>query len=506
MTPRNNPSLTSSLGGGHKGLIKRPVVYAAAALFSFMGALALSPAALAQPKSSLQLRIEASERRRAEDQCKALRKQGRQCSLDATGKVSQVFVPFDIEIDAGTQDWKSWASRANAQQLPQSKIIKVNHSDLSHEYYIIDRDTLSKGQFMRFLIGTSSYSASIETKWTVDRLEGQIVEKHCPQNTFHCTTASRPFPSPIEVQAGSEKFKLYGNDGQVTMPPSLVKAIARGVPSLTINFGYNDQDITRPDSGRISLEVNRETLDSLKILYPFLLGDTEPPSFDLAALQLPEVDTFQDLVRNTLQSVVKIEQQGGAGTGFIIGSEGLIFTNRHVTGAAKAVDVTYFDGTQRRGELVFRSYEADFAVVKVDPVPAIPSLPLCYGTYPNPGDDIAVLGNPLSLANTVTRGIVSAVRTSSADSFSSLPEGVTLIQTDASVNPGNSGGPMVNDKGEVVGVVTYRHASGAGLGFAISMVDILEALNAQRPSQSADTVMTPCGNIISAEQLSAPLS
>lgn len=165
-----------------------------------------------------------------------------------------------------------------------------------------------------------------------------------------------------------------------------------------------------------------------------------------------------------------------------------------------------FDGTQRRGELVFRSYEADFAVVKVDPFPAIPSLPLCYGTYPNPGDDIAVLGSPLGLANTVTRGIVSAVRTSSADSFSSLPEGVTLIQTDASVNPGNSGGPMVNDKGEVVGVVTYRHASGAGLGFAILMVDILEALNAQRPSQSADTVMTPCGNTISEEQLSAPLS
>lgn len=342
----------------------------------------------------------------------------------------------------------------------------------------------------------------MDTKWTVDRLEGQVLTRTC--QSIYCQTKSGSFPTPIEVHADGKKFELHGNDGQFTLPPSLVKSIAQGVSSLAINLWYNDKDISRPDSGQISIEIAPETLSSLRTLYPFLLGDTEPPTFDLSALKLPEVDTFQDLVKNTLPSVVKIEQQGnaGAGTGFIVGSRGLIFTNRHVTGAAKAVDVTYFDGTQRKGELVFRSYEADFAVVKVDPVPAIPSLPLCYGTYPNPGDDIAVLGNPLGLASTVTRGIVSAVRTSSADSFSLLPEGVTLIQTDASINPGNSGGPMVNDKGEVVGVVTFRHVAGAGLGFAISMVDILEALNAQKPSQSADTAMTPCGNIASGEQLS----
>lgn len=522
MPPRNNPSLTSSLGGGHKGLIKRPVVYAAATLFSFMGALALPSTAHGQSgerstKSSLERMIEASEGRAAENECKILRQQGRSCSLDSSGNAGQDFIPFDVEISAENPDWKSLASPVVTKRLPYSKIIKMNYSDSSSEYFVIDRDMLSTNHrnagassvynpwaaLVVNLLTSTSDKISLETKWTADQLEGRLIGTQDCSIWIDCPAdVSHPFPSPLEVRAGGEKFKLYGDDGQFTMPLALVKAISKGISQLTISFEHSNKELSRAGSGKISLEIDPETLASLKALYPYLLKNMKSPGFDLVALNVSKVNTFQELVKNTLQGVVMIETQGRSGTGFIVGPQRFIFTNRHVVGSSKKVDVTYFDGTGFEGNLVFRSHEADFAVIQVDHPPEISPLPLCWNTYPNPGESIAVLGSPLGLANTVTKGIVSAVRTSSTGSFNNIPEGVALIQTDASVNPGNSGGPMVNDKGEVIGIVTYKHSFGEGLGFATSIIDVLESLDVQKPSQSPGIAMTPCGNIASGEQLS----
>ena len=194
-----------------------------------------------------------------------------------------------------------------------------------------------------------------------------------------------------------------------------------------------------------------------------------------------------------LPSVVKIKGRSSQGTGFIAGNDGVIFTNRHVVGSTNKVDVTYFDGATRQGNVVYKGYQADFAVIQVDNPPKINSLPLCYNQYPSPGESITVLGSPLSLANTVTRGIVSAVRASSQE-FSNVTEGVSLIQTDAAINAGNSGGPMVNDSGEVLGIITYKYSFGEDIGFAISIIDVLERLAVQRPPVNEAT-LTPCGNV-----------
>lgn len=503
-----------------------------AAGFLSMGVFltALSPIAHGQAEegstSRLQRLIEASKRRAdenkrrvAENECKILRQQGRTCSLDSFGSVSEDFIPFDVEISAESPDWKSLASPAAGKRLPYSKIIKMNYSDSSSEYFVIDRDMLrtnhrDAGVFSTYnpwaafavnLLTSTSDRISLETKWTADQLEGRLIGTQGCSVWIDCPAdVSHPFPSPLEVNAGGEKFKLYGDNGQFTMPLALVKVISKGVSQLTISFEHSNKELSRAGSGKISLEIDPETLASLKTLYPYLLKDMKPPGFDLVALDVPKVNTFQELVRSTLQGVVMIKAQGRSGTGFIAGPQGFIFTNRHVVGSSKKVDVTYFDGTRFEGDLVFKSHKADFAVIRIDDPPEISPLPLCYSTYPNPGDSIAVLGSPLGLANTVTKGIISAVRTSSAGSFNN-PEGITLIQTDASVNPGNSGGPMLNDQGEVIGIVTYKHSFGEGLGFATSIIDVLESLEVQKPSHSADTAMTACGNIANGEQLSTSL-
>ena len=473
-----------------------------------------SLAALAQAQegttSSLERMIEASKSRATENRCNSLRQQGRTCSADGSGVLGQDLIPFDVEISVESQDWKSLASPTVAERLPLSKIIRLNHSNSFSEYFVIDRDTITMnyqdaGVFsynpwaalVVNLLSSTTDKVSLETKWTVDQLEGRfLLTENCSVWIDCPAGVSRPFPSPLEIDVDGEKFKLYGSEGQFTMPLALVKTLSNGASRLSISFDNAAKEFSRAGSGKISLEIEPATLDSLSTLYPYLLRDMKSPDFELAALSLSEVDSFQALVGNTLQSIVMINAQGKSGTGFVTGPQGFIFTNRHVVGSSRKVDLTYFDGTKAEGELVFKSYKADFAMIKVDNPPEIPPLPLCYGEYPNPGQSITILGSPLGLANTVTRGIVSAVRSNNSFSEGS-PEDVTLIQTDASVNPGNSGGPMINDNGEVIGIVTYKHSFGEGLGFATSIINVLEDLDAQRPSPVVDTAMTDCGNFTS---------
>jgi S1-C subfamily serine protease len=139
--------------------------------------------------------------------------------------------------------------------------------------------------------------------------------------------------------------------------------------------------------------------------------------------------------------------------------------------------------------------EIDLAVIKVDQNPKLSPLPLCFATYPKPAEEVTVLGNPLGLANTVTKGIVSAVRRSEGDLRSVTPEGTTLIQTDAAVNPGNSGGPMLNANGEVIGIVSFKRSTGEGTSFAISIVDVLRSLQAKKPIAQPSNALTQCGNL-----------
>jgi S1-C subfamily serine protease len=159
-----------------------------------------------------------------------------------------------------------------------------------------------------------------------------------------------------------------------------------------------------------------------------------------------------------------IQQQQGQGSGFITRSDGVLLTNAHVVDGATQVGVTLPDGRSFSGKVLGADPLTDVAVVKVVAT-GLPVATLGDSSKVRPGEWAIAIGNPLGLDNTVTAGIISAIQRTNA-----LGEGqrVPYLQTDAAVNPGNSGGPLINDRGMVIGINTaIRQAPGAGLSFAI---------------------------------------
>lgn len=166
-----------------------------------------------------------------------------------------------------------------------------------------------------------------------------------------------------------------------------------------------------------------------------------------------------------------IFSSSGMGTGFLVSTEGHLLTNQHVVGDAKYVKVRWSDGAETLGEVLRTDRVRDVALVKTDPK-GRPPIVLAAG-LPAVGDPVTAIGTPLdpSLQGTVTRGVVSGLR---------KVDGQTLIQSDVVVNHGNSGGPLLNDKGMVVGVTDWGVQLGeapAGLNFFIPIQDALTALN-----------------------------
>lgn len=171
---------------------------------------------------------------------------------------------------------------------------------------------------------------------------------------------------------------------------------------------------------------------------------------------------------------VYVQQGGmtgqGAGSGFLIDDEGHIVTNDHVVARADVVTVIFHNGLEARAEIVGSDPDSDLAVVLAEEVPeGAHPLQLGESAEVRPGDWVVAIGNPFSLGGSVSLGIVSAVGRTipTAETPFSIPQ---AIQTDAAVNPGNSGGPLLNLDGQVVGVnAMIRSSTGAnsGVGFAI---------------------------------------
>ena len=160
------------------------------------------------------------------------------------------------------------------------------------------------------------------------------------------------------------------------------------------------------------------------------------------------------------------ERLRGQGSGFLIDKSGVILTNSHVINGADKVTVTLKDGRTFEGKVRGFDEVTDLAVVKINGTDDLPVAPLADSDQVQVGDWAIAVGNPLGLDNTVTLGIVSTLKRSSAQV--GIPDKrIDFIQTDAAINPGNSGGPLLNDRGEVIGINTAIRADAMGIGFAI---------------------------------------
>ena len=155
----------------------------------------------------------------------------------------------------------------------------------------------------------------------------------------------------------------------------------------------------------------------------------------------------------------------GRGSGFIISRDGHILTNDHVVDGATSVQVKLSDGRDYTAKVVGKDPKTDLALIKIDGAGDLPTLPLGDSAALQVGEPVMAIGNPFGLEQTVTTGIVSAtgrlIGSGPYDDF---------IQTDASVNPGNSGGPLINARGEAVGInsaIFSRTGGSIGIGFAV---------------------------------------
>jgi serine protease Do len=152
----------------------------------------------------------------------------------------------------------------------------------------------------------------------------------------------------------------------------------------------------------------------------------------------------------------------GVGSGFIVGSEGWVMTNAHVVDGAEHITVALTDKREFKAKLVGLDKRTDVAVLKID-AKELPTLQVGDVAHLKVGEWVLAIGSPFGLDNTVTAGIVSAKQ---RDTGEYLP----FIQTDVAVNPGNSGGPLINMQGEVIGInsqIYSRTGSYAGVSFAI---------------------------------------
>jgi S1-C subfamily serine protease len=154
-----------------------------------------------------------------------------------------------------------------------------------------------------------------------------------------------------------------------------------------------------------------------------------------------------------------------SGSGFIISTDGFVVTNNHVIEMAQDIKVSLADGRTVSAELKGADPSTDIAVLKID-VTGLRALSFADSEALQPGQIAIAIGNPLGLQHTVTAGVVSALgRTLRANNGRLIDD---IIQTDASLNPGNSGGPLVNSLGQVIGVNTATISSAQGLCFAVS--------------------------------------
>jgi S1-C subfamily serine protease len=193
--------------------------------------------------------------------------------------------------------------------------------------------------------------------------------------------------------------------------------------------------------------------------------------------------TIINAVSTVKTAVVKIETQqeknnkripGGTGSGFLFSSDGYLFTNSHVVHNMPHLLVKLHDGSEYQAQLIGQDADTDLAILKTS---AMEFKPAALGDSGDLqiGQLVIAIGNPLGFQHTVTAGVVSALGRSLPSQSGRMMDG--MIQTDAALNPGNSGGPLINANGEVVGVNTATIQGAQGLCFAIGINTAKEVAN-----------------------------
>jgi S1-C subfamily serine protease len=218
------------------------------------------------------------------------------------------------------------------------------------------------------------------------------------------------------------------------------------------------------------------------------------------------LDAYSNAVMSVVESVgpsvVQVQDGRGAGSGVIITPDGYVLTNAHVVERADSAHVRLADGRSVTGRVVGRDPSSDLAVLRLDAA-GLPAAELGDSDALRVGQLVIAIGNPLGFQSTVTTGVVSALGRSLHGRDGRPIEGV--IQTDAALNPGSSGGPLVDTRGRIVGINTAVIAGAQGICFAVPsntasalVVALMRDGHVRRASLGISAAPTPIGRALAA--------
>lgn len=188
---------------------------------------------------------------------------------------------------------------------------------------------------------------------------------------------------------------------------------------------------------------------------------------EISSIKSKTSSDFSGIIEDSLKSIVYIKTTWSSGTGFIISEDGYIITNAHVLEYAKYANAITADNEKKPMSLVDYDLNLDLALLKISGN----YNPLEFGDSNNVkvGEKVIAIGNPQGLSFSVTEGIVSAIHRESYG-------GESYIQTDAALNPGNSGGPLINTNGEVIGINSLKY-NADNIGFALESNLVVDWIN-----------------------------
>ncbi len=255
----------------------------------------------------------------------------------------------------------------------------------------------------------------------------------------------------IVLAVAAVLIAYYVAYGRTPSPKTLTKAEVTGTAQSIV-----DKALAKAASAPArSVAVYKAIVPSLVVIRTDGAGDTAPNTPSTKSFSTPTVPGSQ--------------KKFGLGTGVVINDKGAILTANHVVAGATSIRLTFADGTTTSATILSQEPKQDIAVLMPDKTPSV-IVPAVMGGGVQVGDETYAVGHPLGLTSSLSAGVISGLNRSIRVDGGSTLEG--LIQFDAAVNPGNSGGPLLNRNGQVVGIVTglanpSEQGYFVGIGFAV---------------------------------------